>query len=104
MAKNPLQILQQRIPKPLRSRYVIVTILFLVWIVFFDKHDVFTQWHLSKTKVKLEAENEYFEKKIGEVRQDRMDLDQDVEKFAREKYFMKRSNEEVFVIVEESNK
>lgn len=102
MAKSPFQILQQRIPKPLRSRYVIVTILFLIWMVFFDKHDVFTQWHLSKTKAKLEMENEYFENKIGEVRQDRMDLEQNVEKFAREKYFMKRPNEEVFVIVEEN--
>ena len=99
--KNPLQQSLSNIPAPLRSRYVVVILLFAIWMVFFAKFDVFTQLHLQKTKNKLQEEKEYYDVEIVKTRQDKADLDRNVEKFAREKHHMKRKNEEVFVIVEE---
>ncbi|MEM9888162.1 MAG: hypothetical protein AAF849_19875 [Bacteroidota bacterium] len=99
--KSPLQQIMGNIPKPLRSRYTLVILVFLVWILFFDTYDVLTQWRLSKTKTKLIEEKAYYEREIKQTREDKLDLERNVEKFAREKYHMKRADEDVFVIVEE---
>jgi cell division protein FtsB len=101
MAKNPIQILFKKIPKPFRNRYVLVLVLFLIWMVAFDKNNVQVQVNLSQTIKKLEQEKTYFEEEINKTRQGKYDIEQDIEKFARERYFMKRADEEVFVIVEE---
>ncbi|MEM8526826.1 MAG: hypothetical protein AAGG68_19455 [Bacteroidota bacterium] len=99
--KNPLQQSLSNIPAPLKSRYVVVILLFAIWMIFFAKFDVFTQVHLEKTKNKLQEEKEYYDVEMAKVRQDKADKDRNVEKFAREKHHMKRSDEDVFVIVEE---
>ena len=101
MAKNPIQILFSKIPKPFRNRYVLVVSFFLVWMVAFDKHNVRVQANLAQTKNKLEQEKAYFEAEIDRTRQGKYDIEQNIEKFARERYFMKRADEEIFVIVEE---
>lgn len=52
----------------------------------------------------LEEEKTYYEKKIEEVEQDRKELmgnDELLEKFAREKYLMKKKSEDVYVIEKE---
>ena len=102
MAKSPpLQTLLQGIPAPFRNRYVLAALAFMTWMLFFDKHDVFTQWHLYATNEQLELDKVYYEEEIVEIRRDKRDLDLNLEKFAREKYFMKRSDEDVFVIIEQ---
>lgn len=70
-------------------------------MIAFDKNNVQVQFNLSQTKKKLEQEKTYFEEEINKTRQGKYDIEQDIEKFARERYFMKRADEEVFVIVEE---
>jgi cell division protein FtsB len=53
---------------------------------------------------KLENEKEYFEEKIEEVKKDQKELRTDkelLEKFAREKYYMKKKSEDVYILVEE---
>lgn len=99
--KNPLQPYIDQIPAPLKNRYFLVLILFFAWMVFFDRHDVWTQWHLQSTLKNLETDRAYYIEKIKEVREDKKDIEKNKEKFAREKYFMKRDNEDVFIIVKE---
>ena len=99
--KNPFQPYLDQIPAPLKNRYFVVLILFFGWMIFFDKHDVWTQWQLQSTLKSLETDRAYYIKKIEEVRQDKKDIEENKEKFAREKYFMKRDNEDVFIIVKE---
>ncbi len=102
MAKSPpLKALLLRVPGPFRNRYVLVAIAFMTWMLFFDKHDVFTQWHLYRTNEQLKTDKVYYEEEIAEIRRDKRDLDLNREKFAREKYFMKRADEDVFVIIEQ---
>ncbi len=92
----------KRIPKVLRNFYFIISFLFLVWMLFFDSNDFITQYQMNKTLSNLEEEKEHYLEKMEEVQKDRKELMSDpklLEKFAREKYLMKRPNEDVFIIV-----
>jgi cell division protein DivIC len=58
---------------------------------------------LKSKRVELEKEKKYYEEKISEVKNERealLNSDELLEKFAREKYFLKKESEDVFVIVE----
>ncbi len=99
--RNPLKPLLNLIPAPLRNKYVIVLILFFGWMIFFDKHDFWTVWRLQRTVDKLEEDKEFYSKQIEKAEQERLDLEANKEKFAREKYYMKKNDEDVFIIVEE---
>ena len=98
---NPLQPLLDQIPGPFKNRYFIVLALFAGWMIFFDKHDIITQWRLQNTVDKLEEDKAYYEGKIKEAQQKRLDLEVNKEKFAREEYYMQKKNEDVFIIVDE---
>jgi cell division protein FtsB len=87
--------------KVLKNKYVLTTIGIIVWLLFFDKNDVYTQWELNKKLNKLESERDYY---ISEIKNNKSDIEEletnkeSLEKFAREKYLMKRDNEDVFIM------
>lgn len=90
-----------RIP---RNYYLVSGVAFLIWMLFFDSNDIYSQYQLKSKRTELESEKRYYIEKIEEVKADRQALlnDQELlEKFAREKYYMKKNDEDVFVIVEE---
>jgi cell division protein FtsB len=73
-------------------------------MLFIDNNDLITQISLSQKLKNLEAEKTYYEEKISEVKAEREELlsnDELLERFAREKYLMKKESEDVYVIVEE---
>ncbi|MBV6639159.1 MAG: septum formation initiator family protein [Cyclobacteriaceae bacterium] len=93
-----------RIPPFFRSFYFLAIFFFLVWMLFFDSNDIITQSRLSGKLSELKQARSFYEEKIIEVKNDREALLNDknlLEKIAREKYFMKKSGEEIFVLVEE---
>lgn len=96
--KNPIQEVIDKLPPPLKNRYFIVLVLFFAIMVFFDKHNIIVQWQLQQTLNRLEADKAYYEEKLEEAKQMRYDLEVNIEKFAREKYYMKRNDEDVFII------
>ena len=102
--KNPFQDIINNLPAPLKNRYFLVLGLFFFWMIFFDKHNVLVQWRLQKTLNTLEDDKAYYNEKVKEAEQMRYDLKVNREKFAREKYFMKRNNEDVFIIIKDKNK
>jgi cell division protein DivIC len=74
---------------------------FIVWMMFFDEKDYFTQQKRKKELETLETKIDHYKTQITDIRTQVEALDEDpamLEKFAREKYFMKRDNEEVFII------
>jgi cell division protein FtsB len=76
---------------------------FLVWMIFFDKNDLFSQYQYHQQVSKLKQERDFYLKETTKVRKDLDELTsnpQMLEKFAREKYLMKKDNEDVFVIVQ----
>jgi len=87
-----------------RNKYFLVSSIFLVWMVFFDRNDLFSQWEYHQQVSKLKQERDFYQKETAKVHQDLDELTSNkekLEKFAREKYLMKKDNEDVFVIVKE---
>lgn len=99
---NPIQTFIQRLPAPLRNRYFLVSVLFVGYMIFFDRHDFITQIQLRNAVNKLEEDREYYQEKINEAQEERLDMELNEERFAREKYFMQRNDEDVFIIVDEA--
>jgi len=85
-----------------RNKYFVVTVAFTVWMVFFDKNDLFSQYQYHSQLSKLKHERDFYQKETDKVHQELNELTtnkETLEKFAREKYLMKKDNEDVFVIV-----
>lgn len=77
---------------------------FMIWITFLDSNDLLSRFSMNSKLRALESEKEYYLEKIGEVQKDRKELMTNrelLEKFAREKYLMKKESEDVFIIQEE---
>jgi len=70
-------------------------------MVFFDKHDILTQYRLQKSLDHLEMDRTYYHEKIETAKADKVDIERDKEKFAREHYYMQKDDEDVFIFVEE---
>jgi cell division protein FtsB len=87
-----------------RNKFFIVTLAFVVWMIFFDKNDLFSQYQYHHEVSKLKQERDFYQKETVKVHQDLDELTSDkekLEKFAREKYLMKKPNEDVFVILKD---
>jgi cell division protein FtsB len=94
-----------RVPSFLRNKYLLVVAGLGIWLLLFDRNDVFTQLERRKQVKKLEEERAYYHTEIERNKKEIQELRSDpkqLEKFAREHYLMKRDNEEVFVIVEDT--
>ncbi|MFA7378915.1 MAG: septum formation initiator family protein [Bacteroidia bacterium] len=88
----------------LKHKYKILLLAFLVWMSFFDKNSFIDQYKLRAEYRKIKQEQEYYITQIEQAKKERDQLftnEEALEKFAREKYHMKKDNEEVFIIVDE---
>ncbi|MBO3272944.1 MULTISPECIES: FtsB family cell division protein [Hymenobacter] len=91
-----------RVPRFLRSFYFLAGMGFLVWMFVFDANDLVKQYDMYAKWRDLQTERDYYLKNIEQVKQDRAELlssPELLEKFAREKYIMKRPGEDVFILV-----
>ncbi len=94
------------IPTRLRNRYGLGIGVFLLYVCFLSDYDLYTTLKLRHQLHKMRSEHDHLAGEIKIIRKELTELNssQDLlEKFAREKYYMKRDNEDVFVIVRESN-
>lgn len=85
----------------LRNKYIFSVIIFVVWIVFFDRNDLWTQLDRHNELQKLETSKAFYEKEIASTRKDLTELNSNpaiLEKFAREKFYLKKANEQIFII------
>ena len=90
------------IPSWLKNKYLLTATGFAVWILFFDSRDFITS-HLKERNelLKLEESKKYYEQQIATTKQELQQLKTNpalLEKYAREKYLMKRDNEDLFWI------
>ena len=89
-----------------KNKFFWVTAAFVVWMIFFDKNDLFSQYQYHQQLSKLKTERDFYIKQTSAVSKDLDELTSNpekLEKFAREKYLMKKDNEDVFVIVKDKN-
>ncbi len=93
-----------KIPRFLKNKYALAGIIFIAWVSFFDQNNLITQVQYRLELNKLEDERKFYNKELDQIQADLKELKSNpasLEKFAREKYFMKKADEEIFVIVEE---
>ncbi len=89
----------------LKNKYLLAALLFLAWMVFFDPKDISSgvnRWHKHK---ELQASEQKLQKKIDETELELVQLKnnaQTIEKYAREKYLMKKDNEDLFIVGNEA--
>ena len=88
----------------LKNKYVITILAVFIWMLFFDRNDLFTQYSYWSQLDHLKQDKEYYIEGLKEVKEDLNELmtnKKTLEKFAREKYFMKKPKEDIFVLVKE---
>src|ERR1700761_1086903 len=86
-----------------KNKYFLIAAAFVVWMIFFDTNDLFSQYQYHQELSKLKQERDFYQKETAKVAKDLDELTSNpekLEKFAREKYLMKKDNEDVFVIVD----
>jgi len=88
----------------MNNKYFLTLAVFFLWLLFFDQNNLLERRKLNREYDQLLQEREFYMKKIDEDRKRIKELKTDnenLEKFAREQYLMKKDNEDIFVIVEE---
>lgn len=87
------------------NKYFIAVLALSIWVTFFDKDNLFSQYELTQKLKQLKTEEKYYQSEIEKNKNDMNKLrtnPANLEKFAREKYLMKKDNEEIFVIVKDT--
>lgn len=89
------------LPSFVRNKYLLATGFFVVWMLFFDRNDVFTQLGRTSDLKEIETSKQYFAEKIAAGKKFTADMENSsdaLEKYAREKFLMKRPNEDLFLV------
>ena len=86
--------------KFLKNSYVIIIIIFVIWMIFFDSNSILVHNELNNDINDLNNQKEYYKNEIerDNIGLNQIKTDSGLEKYAREKLFMKRENEEIFII------
>ncbi len=92
--------MKNRLLKLIKSTYGIIIILFIIWMIFFDSNSFIIHNELNNDINELNDQKSYYEKEIAKdnIELQLIQSDSGLEKYAREKLFMKKDNEEIFLI------
>ena len=94
------------LPWWVKNVYFGIIFFFIVWMIFFDRNNIFNTYQTAKKLSDLRDQKEYFNTEIAlvdKLKDELFSTSAKKEKFAREKYFMKKANEDIFIVVEEEN-
>ena len=101
--KLHLQIIAGMLKTILRifaNKYLLALTFFCVWMAFFDTRDIFSQLTRRRELQQLNTKIEYYNQQIQATKDEARNLRDNAaakEKYAREKFFMKKDNEEIFI-------
>ena len=92
--------MKNRLLKLIKSTYGIIIILFIIWMIFFDSNSFIIHNELNNDINELNDQKSYYEKEIAKdnIKLQMIQSDSGLEKYAREKLYMKKDNEEIFLI------
>ena len=88
----------------LKNKYFIVGLIFIVWMIFFDENNLVAHHRNKKRLSALKSQKEYYIEKIAEDNQKIEELrsgQNNLEKYAREQFYMSRPDEDVYMIIED---
>ena len=89
-----------KIPSVFKNIYFIIIVSFLIWMLFFDSNSYLVHRELNKNILKLEKQKDFYKEGIKEDNKElnKIKTDSGLEEYAREKLFMKKEDEEIFII------
>ncbi|MFW6248983.1 MAG: FtsB family cell division protein [Bacteroidota bacterium] len=93
--------------KLFRNKYFIAILIFFIWILLFDRNNLIDKFKTLNQLEQLKKEKQYYLEKIdyNKARIEELKTDKEnLEKFAREQYLMKKEDEDIFIVVEEDDK
>jgi len=93
----------QKVFAKIKNKYIIATVLFLFWIIFIDGRNLIDRYFAIQKYKELNQTKQYYQEKIKKDQAELLDLknNKSLEKLAREKYLMKKPNEDIYIIQEE---
>ena len=91
---------ENKIFRIVSNKYFLISLLFVVWMTFFDENSFFTHRELDKEIDKLESSIDYYQNEIQTDRKiiNNLKNPDSLEKFAREEYLMKRKGEVIYLM------
>ncbi|WP_350290900.1 septum formation initiator family protein [uncultured Croceitalea sp.] len=94
------ELRQKKWFKLLTNTYILVLTLYAIWMAFFDTNSLLIHLELRREIKKLEQQKEFLKNEITKDKEALKGLStpEELEKFAREKYYMKKDDEEIFLI------
>ena len=95
-----MKLKQKRWFKILSNKFVVLIILFTIWMFFFDTNSYFIHHELNKEIKTLEKSKQFYQKEISKDQRflEKMKDSEELEKYAREQYFLKKENEDIYII------
>ncbi|MEM7186939.1 MAG: septum formation initiator family protein [Bacteroidota bacterium] len=99
------ELKQKKWVRVLGNKYTLILILFVVWMVFFDTNSYFIHKELNDDINALQDTKEFYSKEIDADKQfiEKIKDSDEVEKYAREKYYLKKENEDIYIIEHEDS-
>jgi cell division protein FtsB len=91
----------ESLKKYLKNFYILTSAIFLIWMLFFDGNDLINQFQLYQKMKELEQEKRFYQKNIDRIEKEYKALEENpelLEKLAREKYLLKKNNEDVYIV------
>jgi cell division protein DivIC len=92
----------EKIPPFLRNKYLLTIIIFIAWLLLLDSNNLISRYKEMKSLRKLKSDREYYVLRIEEDKRKLYELktdNQNLEKFAREQYRMKKPDEDLYIIL-----
>ncbi len=91
-----------KIPASFRNKYLLTILIFLIWIILLDSNNLISRFIDMSELRRLQADREYYQNKIDEESRKLRELKTDnnnLEKFAREQYRMKKPDEDLYIVM-----
>ena len=82
------------------NKYVLILLIFTTWMLFLDSNSWLIHSELDEEIQELETNKEYYKKEIAKDKAiiDKLNDSLEIESFARQQYYMKRPNEDIYII------
>ena len=99
-----LQKVLKRVLPLFKNKYLLTFLIFLIWITFFDQNNLVDRVRQMSRHEELQEKKKFYRQKIKEdsVKLHQLKTNEEnLEEFAREEYYMKKEDEDIFIIVEE---
>tara|TARA_B100001996_G_scaffold31466_1_gene23860 strand:+ start:528 stop:830 length:303 start_codon:yes stop_codon:yes gene_type:complete len=99
--QNVIEIIKLLLLK-LKSPFILIGLLFILWMLFFDSNSYLNHNRLSNDINQLQKDKQHYKEEIKKdsIALEELSSPEGLEKYAREKYHMKKENEEIFLIIE----